>query len=76
MAKFTAGLAANMGLAPHAPPLFYSLFKALSIPAIGTLGMAATLRCGAGVGVIGAVEKAIVIRYRDHGAGASAIGLI
>ena len=75
MAKFTAGLAANMGLAPHAP-LFYSLFKALSIPAIGTLGMAATLRCGAGVGVIGAVEKAIVIRYRDHGAGASAIGLI
>ena len=38
--------------------------------------MLAALGRRAGVGVIGAVKQAVVIRYRDHGAGASAVCII
>ena len=74
-ARFYGGSCRQSGACAPAP-LFYSLFKALSIPAVCTLGMvAAPGRC-AGVGVIGAVEKAVIVLHSYYRAGTSAIGLI
>ena len=74
-ARFYGGSCRRSGACAPAP-LFYGLFKALSIPAVCTLGMVAAFRRGAGVGVIGAVEKAVIVLHSYYRAGTSAIGLI